>query len=105
MELAALVACGSEGHGVLPVSASEATTPAFPAVDRSVLPKVMELVSTAPTPPSATQVAAIIASFVTCILRCLLVGSKCPGYEKDELRRNFKTGKYGKARLRHYFAL
>ncbi|KAE9022910.1 hypothetical protein PF005_g5294 [Phytophthora fragariae] len=34
-----------------------------------------------------------------------LVGSKCPGYEKDELRRNFKTGKYGKARLRHYFAL
>lgn len=72
MELAALVACGSEGHGVLPVSASEATTPAFPAVDRSVLPKVMELVSTAPTPPSATQVAANIANFVTCILRCLV---------------------------------
>ncbi|KAE9021047.1 hypothetical protein PR003_g14550 [Phytophthora rubi] len=34
-----------------------------------------------------------------------VAGSKCPGYEKDELCRNFKTGKYSKARLLHYFAL
>ncbi|KAE9134757.1 hypothetical protein PF010_g2317 [Phytophthora fragariae] len=34
-----------------------------------------------------------------------VAGSKCPGYEKDELCRNFKTGKSSKARLLHYFAL
>ncbi|KAE8909591.1 hypothetical protein PF007_g15545 [Phytophthora fragariae] len=27
-----------------------------------------------------------------------VAGSKCPGYEKDELCRNFKTGKSSKAR-------
>lgn len=91
VEPAALVVCGSDGHGVLPVSASDATTPAFPAADRSVLPKVMELVSTAPTlADSTTQVVRIIASFVTRILRCLI--RSCAASSQSAPLRRLSSG-------------
>ncbi|KAE9132171.1 hypothetical protein PF010_g3275 [Phytophthora fragariae] len=57
------------------------------------------------TEPGTAELPELDTEVLVAHLCAKLVGSKCPGYEKDELRRNFKTGKYGKARLRHYFAL